>query len=110
MTKTTSFLRANILLFMVFFALVALPLIIGVFFKVSEGMKKKKGKKKGKKKRNKKKKRKKTCPTCPVIQKPPPEQSFAMKLYYKIPLTARKDYIQPYVPSFIKTTMQQIFA
>ena len=116
MTKAKPFLKTNILFLMVSFALVVLPLIIGFFFNVTEGMKKKKGKgkgggkKKGKKKKKKKKKRKgkkKKCPACPVI---PPEQSFATKVYYKIPHTVRKDYIQPFVPSFIKTTMQRIFA
>ena len=106
MTKVKTFLRDNILFLMIWFALTAVPLIIGVFFSVTEGMKKKgkkgkkkKGKKKkGKKKKGKKKKgKKKKCPVCPVIQPPPPEPSFAKRMYYKL-------------PTIIQTQIQRIFA
>ena len=91
MTKVKTFLRDNILFLMIWFALTAVPLIIGVFFSVTEGMKKKG--KKGKKKKGKKKK----CPVCPVIQPPPPEPSFAKRMYYKL-------------PTIIQTQIQRIFA
>ena len=98
MTKAKTFLRANILFLMVSFALVALPLIIGIFVNVTEGMKKKKkGTKKGKKKKGKKRKKakknnKKKCPACPV-----PEPLFATRMYYKL-------------PTIIQMQIQRIFA